>query len=377
MEECSISPVNLRFLPPITHHTVAQRKKRFHSKTRDGCLVCRRRRLKCDEQKPSCIRCLKFNQNCCYEGSSTNLQPILYRAVSLLPGDVDTSHLEFFITNTTDMLCPGPESVVTLASPMSPQDCYARYTRLWTSLVFPMVFTEPQILELVSQLARRHRLALTASDPGIKEHTLVVRTMSKIVETRPVDIVIVGALILFQYESLRSTATMSDSESQGHVHSEAFMKLLPTAGRMVLEYVLPIIGVTRTLHEFCKATSVRKGHPVQVPNYFEDLEEAQTCFADFLRASNLQAALQKWLRATCGLYERIRESDWKSSNALLKLLMEGHMLLSACESSRRPGHEGAIQGLRGMAAWVEARPISSCSDAFQQWSDTTVESIKP
>ena len=40
------------------------RSKRHHHKTRTGCVSCRRRRLKCDEAKPVCMRCIVLGQEC-------------------------------------------------------------------------------------------------------------------------------------------------------------------------------------------------------------------------------------------------------------------------------------------------------------------------
>ncbi|EGV65998.1 hypothetical protein CANTEDRAFT_119040 [Yamadazyma tenuis ATCC 10573] len=43
-------------IPPAT--------KRKNTKSRNGCLTCKKKRLKCDETKPSCLKCLKKNIAC-------------------------------------------------------------------------------------------------------------------------------------------------------------------------------------------------------------------------------------------------------------------------------------------------------------------------
>ncbi|KAE8150975.1 hypothetical protein BDV25DRAFT_153477 [Aspergillus avenaceus] len=40
--------------------------RRPHRKTRTGCFSCKKRRIKCDEQKPSCLNCLRRGYNCEY-----------------------------------------------------------------------------------------------------------------------------------------------------------------------------------------------------------------------------------------------------------------------------------------------------------------------
>ncbi|KAL9616357.1 MAG: hypothetical protein Q9160_008777 [Pyrenula sp. 1 TL-2023] len=54
---------------PLTQNAVkakAQdgRKRAFHSKVRSGCLTCKNRRVKCDEKRPTCQRCLSSGRKC-------------------------------------------------------------------------------------------------------------------------------------------------------------------------------------------------------------------------------------------------------------------------------------------------------------------------
>ncbi|PMD34625.1 hypothetical protein L207DRAFT_638157 [Hyaloscypha variabilis F] len=41
-----------------------ERKRVSHPKTKTGCMTCKFRRLKCDETKPECLRCIKFEGRC-------------------------------------------------------------------------------------------------------------------------------------------------------------------------------------------------------------------------------------------------------------------------------------------------------------------------
>lgn len=41
-------------------------KRQYHHKSKNGCDNCKRRRVKCTEEKPSCSKCLKMNQECVY-----------------------------------------------------------------------------------------------------------------------------------------------------------------------------------------------------------------------------------------------------------------------------------------------------------------------
>ncbi|KAL4936349.1 hypothetical protein BDV06DRAFT_216752 [Aspergillus oleicola] len=46
------------------------RPRRRHRKSRNGCAECKRRRIKCDEMKPSCSRCILTMQKCIYAVTS-------------------------------------------------------------------------------------------------------------------------------------------------------------------------------------------------------------------------------------------------------------------------------------------------------------------
>ncbi|KAL4786422.1 hypothetical protein BJX76DRAFT_118170 [Aspergillus varians] len=40
--------------------------RRTHKKSRNGCLICKSRRVKCDERKPGCLRCENYGASCIY-----------------------------------------------------------------------------------------------------------------------------------------------------------------------------------------------------------------------------------------------------------------------------------------------------------------------
>ncbi|KAL1969762.1 hypothetical protein VTN77DRAFT_8315 [Rasamsonia byssochlamydoides] len=49
--------------------TGATRSRRTHTKSRLGCIQCKKRRIKCDEKAPSCNNCLRHNIDCIYSVS--------------------------------------------------------------------------------------------------------------------------------------------------------------------------------------------------------------------------------------------------------------------------------------------------------------------
>lgn len=49
------------------------RKKQYHTKSDTGCLACRSRRVRCDEMKPNCVRCVRSERECVYQRRSTKI----------------------------------------------------------------------------------------------------------------------------------------------------------------------------------------------------------------------------------------------------------------------------------------------------------------
>ncbi|KIW11236.1 hypothetical protein PV08_10536 [Exophiala spinifera] len=51
------------------------RKRKIHRKSRLGCRNCKLRRIKCDEQRPMCEKCVSFGVTCNYNALVPDLQP--------------------------------------------------------------------------------------------------------------------------------------------------------------------------------------------------------------------------------------------------------------------------------------------------------------
>jgi hypothetical protein len=51
-------------LEPLPQPTANRRRLRLYTRTRHGCLTCRRRKKKCDETKPSCVACARNCLDC-------------------------------------------------------------------------------------------------------------------------------------------------------------------------------------------------------------------------------------------------------------------------------------------------------------------------
>jgi hypothetical protein len=70
-------PEELDWRAVATANILQARKKhgRVGNKSRAGCLVCKSRRIKCDESRPSCERCSTTGRRCEYAGDVSSKSP--------------------------------------------------------------------------------------------------------------------------------------------------------------------------------------------------------------------------------------------------------------------------------------------------------------
>ncbi|TIA16707.1 hypothetical protein D6C80_04399 [Aureobasidium pullulans] len=53
-------------MPPRSASSVEKRKRRPHVKSKNGCLTCKRRQVRCDEHRPECLNCGRLSRKCEY-----------------------------------------------------------------------------------------------------------------------------------------------------------------------------------------------------------------------------------------------------------------------------------------------------------------------
>ncbi|KAI1647874.1 uncharacterized protein F4817DRAFT_94950 [Daldinia loculata] len=141
--------------PPIeTGSPSNQRgKKRPHHKSRHGCLACKRRRVKCDEQSP-CSNCLKRSERCIHSTAdiyknNNRLSPCISQPTSHPVSDdtkINLLHLELFYHFQRDIMN-------TLA-----------FSEIWPH-VLPWSFQEPYIMCTILCLAATHISTLRPQVP--------------------------------------------------------------------------------------------------------------------------------------------------------------------------------------------------------------------
>ncbi|EPE26615.1 Zn2/Cys6 DNA-binding protein [Glarea lozoyensis ATCC 20868] len=128
------------------------------SKVRTGCLVCKIRRKKCDEAKPSCTQCISTHRLCEYASSPTHPHPPSQRRIVprlihfspqnfTLPED-EVPHLEFFTT-------AGVQEFITFFG-----------NEIWERIALQAIFNEPCIRSAALALAAVTRVRVYGGDWG-------------------------------------------------------------------------------------------------------------------------------------------------------------------------------------------------------------------
>ncbi|KAI3572650.1 hypothetical protein IWW34DRAFT_708134 [Fusarium oxysporum f. sp. albedinis] len=95
--------------------------RRAHNKSRLGCRVCKQRKVKCDERKPACDRCVTAGRQCSYLGDAPDIptpasslsvpsRDATHRPTTpqLTPKRLSLAHLELLDHMRNSMTTSGP-----------------------------------------------------------------------------------------------------------------------------------------------------------------------------------------------------------------------------------------------------------------------------
>ncbi|KAF5252812.1 hypothetical protein FANTH_2136 [Fusarium anthophilum] len=164
--------------------TTGSRKKRYATKGKTGCITCRIRRVKCDEDKPSCHRCVSTGRKCDgYDltplvSSGRILQPIVSggsdpesqaiyqfrtRIATLIASSFDANFWTYDVLHTSDRYTPVRHALAALASAyqksillgIESKSCdmfiFSQYQKAMKAL--SICFQEPKVLSTSAKLA--------------------------------------------------------------------------------------------------------------------------------------------------------------------------------------------------------------------------------
>ncbi|KAK6376138.1 hypothetical protein LTS17_007389 [Exophiala oligosperma] len=242
-----------RTSPPPTMQSEKSRTKKWAPKTFNGCLTCKRRRIKCDEGKPSCQRCLKSNIECggyappkirlfepAGSSSSSSAGPSSI-APSPLPGIPTRSpppknpQLHSYLNSY-----PHPQELALVPS-FGTEEEYRSFQfflertanlvsvysqpYLWTVVLPQATWHQPAIKHSIIALANLHQSLTTsgsvstqAAHDSVTHYNTAIRAL--LTHKPPIDVVLVSCVIFWCLENFNGT------EKAAFDHMKAAIKIL-------------------------------------------------------------------------------------------------------------------------------------------------------
>lgn len=186
-----------------------RRAKRHHHKSFNGCIHCKLKRVKCDERKPACTRCLLSNVDCTYEVSKSRGFPsvrslcdenmLLLQPCSAFSDPPEKRALLYY----NEVLLPDVTGFT------------AQTETFWKSLIPRLSHTEPAIRHILIAVASKHEALLTLA-PKLaeltpicaKHHSLALRCLSQQTQSPGTDIVLVSCIAFQFFERMRDPFAM-------------------------------------------------------------------------------------------------------------------------------------------------------------------------
>lgn len=201
---------------PVAPKPAKPRKRTFHHKTREGCITCKKRRVKCDQERPSCCRCTKRGLQC--EGYDVPRTWIFQTS--------DNSSAATATNNLPPKANPSWNESFTLTEQRAlgywidrSQSELAAYTfaasSLWTKLLPQMFQTNETLRSAIVAVATLHeetrsRLlpAHAAANNALfnKNYSKAVRDLTSNDPTPSREVILICCLLFLACENLRESA---------------------------------------------------------------------------------------------------------------------------------------------------------------------------
>ncbi|EMD01179.1 hypothetical protein BAUCODRAFT_45255, partial [Baudoinia panamericana UAMH 10762] len=191
--------------------------RRYAPKVRTGCLTCKIRRVKCDEQRPSCNRCSSTGRKCDGYPSpfiAAEPEPLSTALSTSIGSSLELRSFAFFREKTG----PGLSGYFN--------------DSVWDRYVLQLSQSEPTIRYAVNALAALHEerdvstagqtaVVVNASFPAAQYARALQHMRSLLTSTQvPMDVMIVAVILMIHFEALR------ESFVPAIIHAEHAIRLL-------------------------------------------------------------------------------------------------------------------------------------------------------
>lgn len=307
------APTELTWLPGLDK----SRKKRFSSKVKTGCETCKKRRIKCDEGKPTCVNCNRGGRRCegyqsatpnfyWFEhdgkGTKNNGVSSVARSVDLKYGaEGDKALLDLFLNKTAVEL-------VKFSNPY-----------FWYTLVPQASWSHDGIRQAVaavglaySESENPEKQAVSKRTQSFHHYNAAIRSLTATTgKTTPPDIMLICCVLFWLFENLKNRPRIAMTHLKAAVNMlnerprlpadredlmSTYIEPLLQEGMMFAATILPTGGLKRqeaspTLSAFTSALA--KLQPSDSP------KDLHVCRYDFGRCQEaLVAAKQMQMSAS-------------------------------------------------------------------------------
>ncbi|ETI22669.1 hypothetical protein G647_06745 [Cladophialophora carrionii CBS 160.54] len=355
--------------PPRTMPGDKVRTKKWAPKTFNGCLTCKKRRIKCDEGKPGCQRCIKSNIRCggyappkirLFDPASSSSTPTTPPAapptttLAAPPGEPEPDPAPprdpQFQSYLSSYPHPQELALVPIFGTQEDYRCFQFFLEktsnlisvyskpyLWSVLLPQATWHQPSIKHSVIALASLHQSLTTLGAPSQRanhnfmfHYNAAIRSL--VADKPPIDIVLAACVIFWALENFNGSGQSAVDHMKAAIKIlgewKSKRRLKDPADNLISKYIEPTIrdGVKfaskcriEELTDQMSALSLTT-RDVRIMNFkhpaFGDLEDAEkylgSCINDILTLKSqiqAQAALHSTHTVLIRELERLDELD--------------------------------------------------------------------
>ncbi|KAH8647323.1 hypothetical protein BX600DRAFT_152845 [Xylariales sp. PMI_506] len=244
--------------------------QKSHFKVRTGCLTCKVRKVKCDEGKPSCDRCVKTGRKC--DGYPLNRHTAALRSQpSRFPGSVhptnDVRAVEYFCR----------EAAVSLSKPYDPY--------FWTTLVLQLSSSEPAVRHAVIALSSLYEGFSVQGQAGteLQRNGFALRHYNTAIQhvraASDESVTMVTCLIFVCLEVIQRNREQAITHSE---HGLKLMQTIPATKTSLISTVKPMLRRMRIMPLIYGTLDLLPdlSPEIIIPDYIKSIDEAEGFLED-------------------------------------------------------------------------------------------------
>ncbi|KAF2276872.1 uncharacterized protein EI97DRAFT_352347, partial [Westerdykella ornata] len=323
--------------------------RRYHSKSRLGCTQCKRRHIKCDENRPACANCTTSQLQCIYTA------PAQHSAVPTENGSPPTKAASPQPLQSTSPASPflsqSAQSRLPISSLLTPEDSNSSVNMHHMELLSHFILHTSLMLGPAHSSATRMSLAITLSTPYLINQVLALAALhlSYLRPERAREYADEAAL--FQTNSLSSlNSTTVEVSRENCVPMLLFSALLGIY--TLADAVITFDGDnSRFLDRYIRYLDVHRGVNAVVDPFWDYLRSTE--LAPFLNSAALEptTSSQQEIEEVC--------------NRLQKLLDAADMAPPSLQACREAVHH--LKAILGLLSHAQAFKQQTTADTIYSW----------